>query len=218
MYPTVADVMSTDLVTASRSTPYKQLIRMMRERGVRALPVVDAPDRLVGIVTETDLALKQEYRPSDRIPFLEGTTQRQQRRKAAATVAEQCMSRPAVIGPDATVPEAARLLHRHGVHHLPVVSPDGRLLGIVTRRDLLAVFLRGDDEIASRIRHGVLCATLDLPEDAIDLEVSEGVVTLRGAVEFRSQAREIAKLSQAIEGVVGVVDHLGYRHDDIVSA
>lgn len=219
MYPTVADVMSTDLVTATRSTPYKQLIAKMRDHGVHALPVVDAGDRLVGIVTETDLALKQEYRPSHRTPFLEGTAQHRQRRKAAATIAEQCMSRPAaVIGPDATVPAAARLLHQRGVHHLPVVDADGRLLGVATRRDLLAVFLRDDDEIARSVRYRVLRATLDLPEDAIEVQVRDGVVTLRGAVELRGQAREIAKLTQAIEGVVEVVDQLGYRRDDTVSA
>jgi CBS domain-containing protein len=217
MYPTVADVMSTDLVVVTRSTPYKQLVTKMREHGIRALPVVDPGDRLAGIVTETDLALKQEYRPSDRVPFLEGMTQRRDRRKAAATVAEQCMSRPAaVVGPSATVPEAARLLHRRGVHHLPVVDEHGRLVGIVSRRDLLAVLLRGDDEIARSVRHGVLRATLDLPEDAIDVQVVEGVVRLRGTVELRSQAREIGKLTQVIQGVVGVVDELDYRRDDTV--
>ena len=219
MYPTVADVMSTDLVTATRGTPYKELISRMRERGIHALPVVEAGDRLVGIVSDTELALKQEYRPSGRVPFLEGAARRRERRKAAAIVAEECMSRPAaVIAPDATVPEAARLLHRRGVHHLPVVDAQGRLVGIVSRRDLLRVFLRGDDEIAGRIRHGVLRATLDLPEDAIEVHVHEGLVRLRGAVELRSQAREIGQLAQVIDGVVAVVNELGYGRDDTVPA
>jgi CBS-domain-containing membrane protein len=89
MYPTVADVMSTDLVVATRTTPYKELVRRMRERGVNAVPIVDSDHHLIGIVTETDLTLKQEYRAGGQPPFLEGTQQRRQRRKAAATLAEE---------------------------------------------------------------------------------------------------------------------------------
>lgn len=217
MHRTVADVMSTDLVVATRSTPYKELIRRMRERGVNALPIVDADHRLVGIVTETDLALKQEYRPSGQPPFLEGTEQRRQRRKAAATLAEECMSKPAaVIGPDATVPTAARLLHRQGVHHLPVVDADGKLVGIVSRRDLLAVFLRPDEEIGRQVRIGVLGVILHVPEGEVDMQVREGVVRLSGKVEWRSLAREIVTRTRAVDGVVSVVDRLEYRRDDTV--
>ena len=214
MDTTVAEVMSTDLVVATRSTPYKELVRMMRERGVHALPVVDADRRVVGIVTETDLALKQEYRPGGQVPYLEGTEQRDWRRRAAATVAEQCMSDPVtVVAADINVRGAARLLHRRGVHHLPVVDAEGRLVGIVTRRDLLGVFLRPDSEIRDRIRTGVL-ERLNLPEDDVEVEVSEGVATLRGKVEWRSLAREIVTLAGGVDGVVGVVDQLEHYRED----
>jgi CBS-domain-containing membrane protein len=214
MDSTVAEVMSTDLVVATRSTPYKELVRMMRERGVHALPVVDDDRRVVGIVTETDLALKQEYRPGGQASYLEGTEWRVWRRKAAATVAEQCMSDPVtVIGADTTVRGAARLLHRRGVHHLPVVDAEGRLVGIVTRRDLVSVFLTSDDEIRDRIRAGVL-ERLNLLENDIEVDVSEGVVTLRGKVEWRSLAQEIVTLTGGIDGVVGVVDRLDHYCDD----
>lgn len=215
MHQTVADVMSTDLVVATRSTPYKELVRKLRELGVHALPIVDPDRRLVGIVTETDLAFKQEYRPAGHVPFLEGTEQRRQRHKAAATLAEECMSEPvAVTGPNVPVPTAARLLHRKGVHHLPVVDAQGRLVGIVTRRDLLAVFLRPDAEIYRQIRIGVLGVILHVPEGEVDLRVDDGVVTLSGKVEWRSLVREIVTRTRAVEGVVGVVDRLDYRHDD----
>ena len=126
------------------------------------------------------------------------------------------MSKPAaVIGPDATVPTAARLLHRQGVHHLPVVDADGKLVGIVSRRDLLAVFLRPDQEIARSIRIA-LDVSLNVPEGEVDMQVDEGVVTLSGKVEWRSLAREIVTRTRAVDGVVGVVDRLKYRHDDTV--
>lgn len=217
MYSTVADVMSTDLVVATRSTPYKELIRRMRERRVNALPVVDPNGRLIGIVTDTDLALKQEYRPVGQAPVLEEPQQRRQQYKATATLAEECMSEPvAVVGPDVTIPSAARLLHREGVHHLPVVDTDGRLIGIVTRRDLLGVFLTPDGEIRAKIRTGVLDVTLDVSEGDVDVQVHEGVVTLTGKVQRRSLAQEIVRLTNAVDGVVAVVDRLGYRRDDTV--
>ncbi len=216
MYPTVADVMSTDLVVATRTTPYKELVRSMREHKVNALPIVDSDHHLIGIVTETDLAFKQEYRPSEQPSFLEGTQQRRQRRKAAATLAEECMSKPAAaVGPDVTVPTAARLLHRQGVHHLPVLDADGKLVGIVTRRDLLGAFLLPDQGIARSIRI-VLDVTLNVHEGEVDVQVLEGVATLSGKVEWRSLAQEIVTRINAVDGVVGVVDRLEYRHDDTV--
>ena len=125
------------------------------------------------------------------------------------------MSEPvAVTGLDVPVSNAARLLHRKGVHHLPVVDAQGRLVGIVTRRDLLGVFLRPDQEIYRQIRIGVLGVILHAPEGAVDLQVDEGVVTLSGRVELRSRAQEIVTRTRAVEGVVGIVDRLDYQHDD----
>ncbi|HZD00985.1 MAG TPA: BON domain-containing protein, partial [Actinomycetes bacterium] len=111
---------------------------------------------------------------------------------------------------------AARLLHRKGVHHLPVVDADGRLVGIVSRRDLLGAFLRPDEEIRRQIRAGVLNAALRLPKGEVDVQVHEGVATLSGKVVWRSVAQQIVALTNAVDGVVGVVDQLEYRRDDTI--
>ncbi len=211
----VRDVMTTDLAVARPDTPFKDMVRVLAERRVRALPVVDGEGRLVGIVSETDLALKEEYRPGDPLPLIEGPGRRRERAKAAGMTAADYMTRSvAVIGPDASLSAAARLLHHKDVKQLPVVDPDGRLVGVVTRRDLLTVFLRPDDDIRYEIVAGVLDATLNLPVDAVAVDVSDGVVTLAGQVPRRSLAREIVELVNAIDGVVGVVDELTWAQDD----
>ena len=140
MQPTVGDVMTTDVLVVRPDTPFKEIVRRLRERGVGAVPVVDDQRRVRGVISETGLALKEERRPGEPGPVLglERPAHRRERRKAAALTAADCMSSPAVaIGPQATARAAARLLHRRGIHHLPVTDDDGCLLGIVSRRDLL---------------------------------------------------------------------------------
>jgi CBS domain-containing protein len=122
----------------------------------------------------------------------------------------------ATVAPGASLNAAARLLHQHGVRHLPVVDHDLRLIGIVTRRDLLRVFLRPDGDIHHEVTAGVLRGTFNLPADAVQVEVGDGVVTLAGMVPWRSSAREIVDRVSVLDGVVDVVDRLSWSHDDTV--
>jgi CBS domain-containing protein len=125
------------------------------------------------------------------------------------------MTSPAVtVGPDVTVAEAARLLHRHGVKRLPVVDPAGPLLGIVSRADLLKVFLRPDGEIAADVRQEVLVRSLWVEPDSVDVDVRDGVVTLRGRLERYSQTAIAVNLVHGLDGVVDVVNELDFEVDD----
>ena len=179
----VSDVMVTAVVGVQPAMSFKRTVQLLQEHRVSALPVVDRDGRLLGIVSETDLALKEEHQPSDPIPFFEGGGHREQRAKARGTRAADFMSTPvATVAPGASLNAAARLLHQRGVRHLPVVDHDGRLIGIITRRDLLRVFLRPDGDIHHEITAGVLRATFNLPADAVQVEVRDGVVTLTGLV------------------------------------
>ncbi|MFB8041787.1 CBS domain-containing protein [Streptomyces hydrogenans] len=118
-------------------------------------------------------------------------------------------SAPAVtVHAEEAAADAARLMARLGVERLPVVDEEERLVGIVTRRDLLRVFLRPDPEIRRRIRDEVLADAMDLPPDAIDVHVLDGVVTLAGRLRRRSQASMLRRLAERVEGVVAVVDRL----------
>ena len=145
----VRDVMTTDVAYAHEGTSYKELVRLLATRGVSAVPVVDDQRHVLGVVSEADLLLKQQH-PADEFQrfLLEGKRRRLERAKAGGVAAAELMTRPAVtVGPEATVAEAARLLRKHLVKRLPVVDPLGRLVGIVSRSDLLTVFLRPDEQI-----------------------------------------------------------------------
>jgi len=208
--------MTTRVVRVRPETPFKEMVRLLRVHGVNALPVTDDRGHVLGVVSATDLALKQERPPGERAPLLERLARHHERRKAGATTAADCMTSPAVtVTPDVPVRTAARLLHVHGIHHLPVVA-DGELVGMVTRRDLLAAFLREDEEVRRQIAHGVLEMTFHLSADQVAVTVHNGVVRLTGNVELRSVAEEIERFVAALDGVVAVESKLQWEVDDRV--
>lgn len=214
---TVEDVMTKTVAVVRDSAPFKEIVRLMDEYRVSALPVVDAAGRIVGIVSEADLLLKEESvdRAEEEAPLFERRHRRVERAKAAGLVACELMtSDPITIGPDATLPEAARRMHQHGIKRLPVVDAEGHVLGIVSRRDLLKVFLRPDEAIAREVRVDVIERTLWIEPGAIQVRVHDGVVDLRGQVERRSLVPVVVGLVRGIEGVVGVEDHLTFEVDD----
>jgi len=212
----VRDVMTPQVLTVDEQAPFKEIVALMDECRISALPVLDEKGRVVGIVSEADLLLKEEFPEGPAGGrLLQGRRQREERAKAAGDTAVELMTAPAVtIGPDATVTEAARLLHRHGIKRLPVVDPAGPLLGIVSRADLLKVFLRPDAEIAQAIRQEVLLRGMWVNPDTVVAEVRDGVVTLTGRLERRSLIPIAVSLVHGIDGVVGVVDRLTFELDD----
>lgn len=217
MKRTVSDVMTRTVVVVSESASFKDVVRRMHEYRVSALPVVDADGRLVGIVSEADLILKEDPELVASAHLFEGRHRRHERRKAAGLTSRDLMTSPVVsVGPDATLGEAAGLMHRKAVKRLPVVDPDGRILGILSRADLLKVFLRDDVDIEGEIREDVIRRTLWIDPDTISVTVRDGVAMLEGQLERRSLIPMIERLVSAVEGVVGVEEHLSYLVDDTV--
>ena len=212
----VRDVMSVPVVTVGDSAGFKEIVGLMQQHGVSALPVVDGDRRLVGIVSEADLLLKEEYAIEglSRERLLDFRWRKSERAKAAGTIAAQLMTRRVVtIEPEATLAKAARLLHEEKVKRLPVVDDD-RLIGIVSRADLLKVFLRSDAEIHDDVKESVLRRALWLEPHAVKVTVRDGVVLLKGQVEQRSMIPLVVELVSDVEGVVGVDNRLGYEVDD----
>jgi len=221
----VKDVMTTDVVAVHQDTTFHEVAELLIEHGVSGLPVLDDEGRVAGVVSEADLLHKEEfkeryhgegYRPSLTARLRhrlgsEGDT----RRKAEGTTAGELMTAPAyVTEPDAPVVLAARLMDRHGVKRLPVVDRDGGLVGIVSRRDLIRVFVRTDAELAEQVREDVLRQALGTVPTLFDVEVREGVVTLRGEFLRKSEAMAAARLTENLDGVVAVVNELRYVEDD----
>jgi CBS domain-containing protein len=215
MRRTVEDVMTRRVVVAGPSAGFKQLVTLMETYRVSAVPVVDSDARLLGIVSEGDLLLKEEG--ADRAPrhLFEGRARRSSRIKASALVAVEAMTTPVVsVRPEATLREAARLMHEHRVKRLPVVDSEDRVIGIVSRADLLRVFLRPDEELRHEITEDILHRDLWIDPDDVRVSVTRGIVRLEGRVERKSLARIAVRVVSGVDGVIGVEDRLGYEIDD----
>lgn len=201
---TVSDVMTHTAVAVGPQAPFKDVIALMDQWKVSALPVLEGEGRVVGLVSEADLLPKEEFRDSDPDRFT------QMRRltdlaKAGGLTAADVMTAPAVtVHPDATLAQAARIMAQRKVKRLPVVNAEGLLEGIVSRADLLKVFLRTDDDIADEVGQDVVAPLFRSLADNVRVEVSDGVVTLRGRVEDTSLVPVAARLVRAVEGVVDV--------------
>jgi CBS domain-containing protein len=205
MTSSVRDVMVSPALVVSESTHFKQIVALLERERIEAVPVVDADGVVVGVVGEEDLLVKEEGTVGAGRRLLHPGRGRGEVRKLHGLVARDVMSAPPVTTrPDATVAAAARLMTERGVGRLPVVDDDGRPVGMVARRDLLAVFLRPDREIREEIIHRIIGGVFGLSPGAMPVRVEDGVVTLEGRVEHRSTIRVLVGMVEAVEGVVGV--------------
>ncbi|MFF5497403.1 CBS domain-containing protein [Streptomyces aquilus] len=202
---TVSDVMTHTVVAVGRDAPFKEIVGLIDQWKVSALPVLEGEGRVVGVVSEADLLAKEGVKGGGEQAFdLAG------RAKAEGLTAGELMSAPAItVHADASVAEAARIMARRHVKRLPVVDAIGMLQGVVSRSDLLKVFLRPDEEIADEIVHSVLTK---LPVTTpLSVTVSDGVATLEGSAAERAYLPILARAVQAVEGVVDVRMELTHR-------
>ncbi|MBW8802665.1 MAG: CBS domain-containing protein [Catenulisporales bacterium] len=204
-----------DVVVVHAGTPFKEIARRLAERRISAVPVVDEQTRVVGVVSEADLLHKESRLEPQRPSVFAGRQGARAQEKGDAVTAEGLMTSPAVtVGPGDDVVRAARLMADHKVKRLPVVDKHGRLLGIVSRADLLGLFTRPDAEIRSEVLDGVLLRTLWIDPREMDVSVADGVVRLRGTVETRSVAELVGKMVRHTDGVVDVFNELAWVRDD----
>jgi CBS domain-containing protein len=205
----VRDVMTTPVVTVDRITPYQDVDRLLTEHRISGVPVLMMGRKVAGVVSETDL-LAVEDKTARQARMAAESRWRWRTRKPQHTTlnAGALMTTPAVtISPDASIPAAARVMNTHGVRRLPVVDPDGKLIGIVSRRDLLSVFLRPDADISSDARQIVDEIPFADPAKIIVM-VHHGVVTLTGTAEPPAARHQdlVALAIQMMWDVDGVVD------------
>ena len=217
----VSVLMSRDVATVSEDTPFHEIAKVLADRRVSAVPVVDADNRVLGIVSEADLLHRMEFAddPDEGAGIFERRVHRLARHKATGHVAKDLMTSPAVTVPDnATVVKAARLLDSAGIKRMPVVNDLGRLVGIVSRGDLVKVYLRPDRDIRREISDEVLRRLMWIDPSEVTVQVDGGVVTLTGQLEQRSLVDIVMRLVGAVDGVVEVYGTLTWRVDDTTGA
>ncbi|MFF8864782.1 CBS domain-containing protein [Streptomyces sp. NPDC015139] len=199
----VSDVMTRSVITVGRETPVKAVMERLAERQISAVPVVEEDGRVMGVVSEADLLPKRGLQDSSMDPGR--GPQPSEQLKAGAATAGELMSAPALtVPPDATLAEAARIMARQEVKRLPVVTREGILQGVVSRSDLLKVFLRADNDLAEEIRCEITGVLFPEPIEPVRVTVSEGVARLTGQVPDATRIPLAVRLVRGVEGVVGV--------------
>ncbi|MET9836282.1 CBS domain-containing protein [Streptomyces virginiae] len=202
----VADLMTDEVVSVAPGTAFKDMVKLLAQYDISGVPVLDDEDRVVGVVSQTDLLAHAG--PGPDTSWHNGTA-------AEPPTAGDVMSAPAVtVRAEETVADAARLMTRRGIERLPVVDVVDRLVGIVTRRDLLRIFLRPDSEIRRRITDEILVEALGVPAGDVEVHVVDGVVAMDGHVERRSRLTALLGLVEQLDGVVTVASHVTARTDD----
>lgn len=212
---TVRNVMNGDPVSVTTRTPFKDVVGLMMATDVSAVPVLGRHGELVGVVTETDLLVKQGLQPDPGQPRPVRRAYRARWAHATGACAGEVMTvRPVTVRPEATVSEAARLMVRHGCPFLPVVDQLGKLAGTVESRDLLRVFLRPDGEIREEVARELQAGGFAASPDDLTVDVDDGVVTVTGQVRGKSMLPLALATIRAVGGVVDVEGQLRYAIDD----
>ena len=207
----VKDVMSTLPVWVSETASFREIAAKLLECRVSAFPVLDTHGTVTGVVSEADLLVKEAVlgEPGGVAGLLAGLLHRAARAKAGAVTAADLMTSPAVtIGPDDTVEHAAKLMYDRKVKRLPVVDQGGRLVGIISRSDILAVFDRTDAEIREEIMTQVIAGRSE--PSWYSVIVKDGVVTLEGNPETAAIGHDLVSRTRHVQGVVAVRDRLAY--------
>ncbi len=214
MNTTVGEVMTRSVVSAYPDAPFKEVARVMIERGITALPVIDEDHYVIGVVSESDLLARESFAGERRSHWPRRGGGGRVKARASGTTAGELMTTPTVsVRPETTIVRAARLLDQHRIKRLPVIDAEGRLLGIVSRRDLLRVFTRTDAEIRDEILREVFTRLLSADPAAVSVRVNGGVVTLTGTLQQKNLIPIAVRLAAATEGVVSVIDQLSHADE-----
>ncbi|MFE1896980.1 CBS domain-containing protein [Streptomyces yangpuensis] len=184
----IEDVMTHAVISVDRGTAFKDIVEALRMWNVSALPVLGQDGQVVGVVSEADLLLGSQG-PEE----------------AHDTTAEQLMTLPAVtVMKDATIPTAARLMARRHLKRLPVVDGDGHLVGVVSRGDLLKVFLRPDEDIGAEIRELIMYQLVRHGSAEVHVHVANGIAYLNGSLPDPAMEDIVVRAAGTVPGVVDV--------------
>ena len=211
----IKDVMTEDVLTVPTSKTLKETAQLLADTGISGMPVVGDDGNVVGVISEADILFKErspERRRGGSFAWLFFPDMVENEAKLDARTAGEAMSSPAVtIGPNRPVGEAAARMLDESVNRLPVVDEDGKLIGIVTRADLVRAFTRSDSEIENEIRKELISRTFWLAPSDLEIRVRAGEVTIAGEVDTKSDAELLPELIGQVPGVVSVDAKLTWK-------
>ena len=206
----VRDVMTSAVVAVRSDASFKEMVAKMRESRISAFPVIDGSGRVIGVVSEADF-LNKEAEQADIQGVLASLLYFRSHAKASGVTADELMTSPAVTaGPDTPVVDAARLMRDRRFKRLPVVNATGHLIGIISRTDVLGVFLRPDKDILREVTDAVIPASGAQGPTRFTVTVTGGIITVGGRPENDRAGHELAEAIRRVEGVVAVFDQLRY--------
>jgi len=217
MKSTVKDVMTTRVIFVRKGASFREMAATLREHRISAFPVLDDDRKVIGVVSEADLLTKQALDSGeDGMPgMITGLLRYREQAKARGITAGDLMTSPPVtVRPEDTVEHAARLMYMRRVKRLPVVNAAGRLVGIISRADVLSVFDRPDSEIRAEITNDVMREEFLIDPKRLTVTVKDGVVTLEGTPGNTVVGHEILRRVRHVQGVVAVRDRLSYPPAD----
>ncbi len=192
----VVDVMTSDVITVSAATTITEAARLMFRNRISGLPVCDSDACLIGMITEADFLRLEVARHSEAEMHM------------VETVGEVMTQDVTTISAGTPLSEAARIMVFEDVNRLPVVDGDLRMLGIISRLDVVAAFTRPDDVIEDEIREDVLRRIMRVDLDAVDVAVEAGVVTFAGTIGTRAESALLEELVRRLDGVLRVENRL----------
>jgi CBS domain-containing protein len=218
MSATVGDVMTINVITVRGDTPFREMAAMFASSRVGAFPVIDQAGKVIGVVSETDMLIKEADKASNPGMYA-GLRRSRDREKAAGVTAAQLMTSPPItIGPDDPVEHAAFLMYDRAVNRLPVVDEAGHLVGIVSRSDVLRIFSRPDEEIRHEVTDRLIRQGFLTGPERLQVTVQDGIVTVSGRPETGRVGRDIIETVRHIDGVIAVRDKLSPADDRLHTA
>ena len=205
---TVKDIMTTRVIWVRKDTTFREMAAALHEYRISAFPVVDEDRKVIGVVSEADMLTKAAVDEG----IIAGLLHHRDQAKARGITAGDLMTTAVVaVRPEDTVEHAAKLMYHRGVKRLPVTDESGRLVGIISRADVLSVFDRTDGAIHHEIVNDVLLSEFTVDPKTLQVTVMDGIVTLSGRPETDELGRRIIQRVRHVQGVVAVRDRLDYR-------
>lgn len=206
----VRELMTKDVVSVRPEASLREAAALLVEHRVSGLPVVRG-NEVVGVLSEADIVAKASG-GSEHGGLLSWLfdPEPHEHKASARTAGEAMSSPPMTITPTRPVHEAARKMIAEGINRLPVVE-DGKLVGILTRADIVRAFTRGDSELAAEIRDDILRRTFWVEPGRVVVTVDDGRVTLKGEVETEADTEMLPIFVSRVPGVVAVHAELRAR-------